>query len=474
MTKNVPAVTFGPTGFIVPPSSQILAGVIEDYQAAFGGNLNLDASNTATLSTPQGQLASSTAAIILNTDQAFQYFTTQVDPAYATGRMQDAIARIYFLDRLPSQPTVLTVQCGGLEDVAIPVNALIKDPAGNIYTCTAAGTIPSGGAIALTFANLVPGPIAVPGTVSIYQIIPGWDTVTVLSGTLGKNVESPSEFEARRKASVAQNANGTIPAIRGSVLSVSGVTDAYVIDNATNAPMTIGGVTLAANSLYVAAVGGANSNVAAAIWKKKGPGCSYNGNTTVTVYDSNSGYIPPYPSYSVTFERPASLAILFVVNIVNNANVPSNAAALIQSAIVSAFSGGDGGLRATIGSTIYATRFVAPIAALGSWAEIISIQIGSSNSASAVFIGSISGMALTVASVTSGTIAIGQTISDATGNIAPGTVITAGSGTSWTVSIAQTVASETITAAIAGSNSVSAQINQEPTIVAANIAVTLT
>ena len=63
----------------------------------------------------------------------------------------------------------------------------------------------------------------------------------------------------------------------------------------------------------------------------------------------------------------------------------------------------------------------------------------------AVFVGSISTTTLTVASVTSGTIAIGQGIRGT--GIAQGTYITAGSGSSWTVSTSQTVgAGTTITA----------------------------
>lgn len=59
--------------------------------------------------------------------------------------------------------------------------------------------------------------------------------------------------------------------------------------------------------------------------------------------------------------------------------------------------------------------------------------------AGAVFVGTISTTTLTVSSVTSGTIAIGQFVQGA----APGTIITAGSGTSWTVSVSQTVSTAT-------------------------------
>jgi hypothetical protein len=62
---------------------------------------------------------------------------------------------------------------------------------------------------------------------------------------------------------------------------------------------------------------------------------------------------------------------------------------------------------------------------------------------SAVFVGSISATTLTVSSVTSGTITIGQYITGT--GVTDGTYITAGSGLSWTVSASQTVGPSTFT-----------------------------
>jgi hypothetical protein len=352
----------------------VLAGVQADMNAAFGGNMN------PALSSPQGQLASSLTAIVGDKNSNFLFYSQQVDPAYASGRMQDGIARIYFITRLPAVPTVVTAKCTGLVNVQIPAGATALAADGNIYICTSGGTIPAGGSINLQFACTVTGPIPCPaGTLSKpYQTIPGWDTITnVADGVLGNNVETRAAFEVRRTQSVAKNSVGMLSSILGSVLGVAGVLDAYVTENSTNAAATIGGISVAANSVYIAAVGGADADVATAIFKKKAPGCSYTpGNTSVTVPDSNSGYSPPVPTYVVQFTRPTALDIKFSVFIVNTTAVPSTALAQIQAAILSAFAGGDGGPRARIGSTVYASRYYGPIAALGSWAQIVRIEVG--------------------------------------------------------------------------------------------------
>jgi uncharacterized phage protein gp47/JayE len=473
MSTNVPAVSFTATGFVAPTESAILAGRMSDINSAFGGVLvQTNADGSLALTTPQGQLATSDTAIIGDANAQFLELANGVDPAFASGRMQDAIGRLYFLTRLAAQPTTLQIACVGLQGVVITAGAQIQDASGNVYTCTTQGTIPVSGTVTLPFACITTGPIPVPGSssVSIYQAIPGWDTVTCISGVIGRNVESRAAFEQRRQQSVALNSVNTLDAILANVLTVSGVVDAYVIDNPSGTSSTVGGVTLNANSIYVCAAGSFTPlAVAQAIWAKKPPGCNYTGNTSATVSDPNPLYISP-PSYTVSFQTAVNAPIFFAISLKNSASVPSTALAQIQTALDGAFSGSDGGTVPRIGAGIFASRFYSDIAALGSWAQIISLQIGCINNPSATFTGSISGSTLTVSSVASGALAIGQFVTDAAGKIVSGTQITAGSGTSWTVSIAQTVASETMVGVVPNQNSVTMNINQEPTFSAANVA----
>jgi hypothetical protein len=371
---NVPSPTFGATGFIAPQTSAILTGVQADISAAFGTALNFN------LNTPQGQLATSETAIIANNDAIFVYYTQQVDPAYASGRMQDAIGRLYGLTRNPAEPTTLQVVCVGLQGVTIPVGATVQDTAGNVYTCTGVGTIPSGGSITLSFACITVGPIAVPTSngVSIYQAIPGWDSVSVSSGTLGTNTEGRAAFEARRQDSVAGNSFGAIGSIIGAVAAVAGVTDYYGYDNGSTNPVTIAGVSIGANSIYVCVAGGSTSDIAQAILSKKGAGCAYTGSTIVTAYDSNPLYASPIP-YTVKFQIPTPLQLLFTVQLVNSAIIPSNATALIQAELVAAVTGQSNAQpsppKARIGTVVFAASYIAAINALGSWAQVASIQV---------------------------------------------------------------------------------------------------
>lgn len=463
-------------GFVIPTTAAVVAGVKEDINSAFSNQLNMDDD------TPQGQLATSEAAVIDNTNATFLYYTTQTDPAFASGRMQDAIARIYFIERNPAQPTVVQCQCIGLAGTAIPSGSLALSADNVRYVCTEDGVIPEGGEVTLSFAAVIPGPIPCPaGTLNqIFQSIQGWDSINNADdGVIGNNVESRSEFEARRAASVAVNSLGSLPSVLGAVYTVPDVVDAYVTENVENTAQSIGGVLLNPNSLYVAVVGGDSEAVARAIWSRKAPGCAYNGNTLVTVLDTSEGYIPPYPSYAVSYEIPDALDIVFAVDILDSVLVPADAADQIKAAIIAAFSGSDGGARARIGTTVLASRYYAPVILLGSWVQLVSIKIGSTNASSAVVTGSIAGTTLTVSAVSSGVLAVGQYLIDDSGNIVSGTSIVSQSGGTpggvgtYVVSNSQTVGSETITAVTPSLSEVTVNIDQIPTVAAAQIEVNL-
>ena len=466
-TTNVPAPVFTPTGLVLPTEAAILIGVQEDYNAAFGGNLN------PALNTPQGQLCSSTAAMVANANTVFATFVNQVDPDTATGFMQDAIARIYFLNRNPAVPTTVNLQCVGAFGTPIPVGALAQDTSGNIYSCTQAGSIPVGGSVTLPFANVVAGPTACPAnTVTIiYQAINGWESVNNSSpGTIGANVESPAAFEYRREQSVGKNSQGSLPAIYAAAFGVPNVLDVFVTQNNTGA--TISGALngnpnstsypVSPHSVYVAVVGGAAQAVANAIWAATNIGAAYQpvfagtgsqagsvvtisanpggasvsrievgmtlagavsagtivnsfgtytntaGTGTLNVSTSgthasgaitgqqigsagatlvsetvtdNSGYSIPEPAYQVNFINPAATPIFFAVSLAASTLLPANIVTLVQQAVIAQFTGqAQGSLRERIGAQILASRYFAPIQAIGNEVSILTITIGFNSS----------------------------------------------------------------------------------------------
>jgi hypothetical protein len=313
---NVPSPTLGTTGLVVPDEASILSGVVADMQAAYGGSLNLNPGISSTLSTAQGQLATSLTAIIASKDSMMAQYVSQLDPKYSQGRMQDAIGYLYYLTRLPAISTQVSCTCSGAVGTVIPIGSQVQDTAGNIYSCIVGGTIGSGGNVTLTFANVVAGPIVcAPGSVNtVYITIPGWDSVTNASaGITGQNVESSIAFEARREACIPLNSIGQASAIRAAILNTGQdltpmqvPLDARVVENYSAFTQIIGGITVQPSSVFICVAGGNATEIAAAICSKKDVGCNYTDaayftasltalSTTMTVsamtYGANSGYI---------------------------------------------------------------------------------------------------------------------------------------------------------------------------------------
>lgn len=373
---NVPSVEITDTGVFVPETSKVLAGVLQDYNAAFGGNLNI-----TSVSTPQAYLAGETTANITNVNAALAYLFNNVDPAYASGRFQDAIARIYFITRKAATHTTVTALCTGSPGVMLPARSQAKDENGYTYTSAASAVFDSTGQATVIFLCDTAGAIACPAG-SLTQIlvaVPGWDAVTnEAAGIAGNPVENREDFERRRYESVAINATGTVAAIRSAVLALDNVTDCFAVDNPKNETVAYGatGYELAPHSVYVGVVGGEDEQIAQTIWTKKDLGCDYNGNTSVVVYD-DSALAAPYPQYNVVFNRPTAVPILFAVTLKASNSLPANIEELVRTAIISAFNGElNGFTRERMASYIFASRYYSVVSAISEYVNILSILIG--------------------------------------------------------------------------------------------------
>ena len=382
MSTNVPSITWTNGAPVLPAESAILAGVQADINAAFGGGVNPG------LTTPQGQLAQTETAIIGEKNNEIAYIANQVNPAFASGIWQDAIGYIYFMNRIQASGTVVNATCNGAVGTVIPAGSIAQDTNGYLYASTAAATIPTSGNVTVQFQNQTTGPIAcaIGALNKIYTAVAGWNTVSnPAAGALGNNVETRAAFELRRQASVAINAVNSLDSIRASVLAVPNVLQAYVVDNSTNATVNYGATSypLAAHSICVSVAGGTSSAIGTAIWNKKPPGCGYNGNTTITVYDNT--YSTPVP-YTVTYLTPTSTPAYFTVNIQNNPLLPSNIVQLVQNAVLASFNGQDGGTAVGINSTTYSGRYYANINAISPAVNVIEVYLGLSASPSTLLI----------------------------------------------------------------------------------------
>ena len=104
--------------------------------------------------------------------------------------------------------------------------------------------------------------------------------------------ETDDEYRARYGRLVARNARGSAESILAAVLSVEGVTDALIRENATAAEVTEQGKTIGAYSICLVVDGGTDEAVAAAIAHSKPVGTGTIGETIVDVPHAGGWSVP--------------------------------------------------------------------------------------------------------------------------------------------------------------------------------------
>lgn len=360
LNTAVPDVTITENGLSVPDVADILSGRLTDMTAALGGGAS------QSLSSPQGQIAQSDTEIIAQEYDKLLCLFNQVNPDYATGRFQDGIGRIYFMDRISAQGTVTTGTCIGQAGTVIPAGSTAITTDGYIYQAIDNITIPAGGSVDGAFVNTTTGPIpcAAGSLNQIYRAVPGWDAITNASpGVVGVDVESRIAFETRRQQSVARNSRNQDASVLSALLATKGVLDAYVWSNRTAATVNKGTTSfpVLAHSIFISVYGGADADVAESIFSTYNPGANLNGSTHYTVYD-NVNYSPPYPSYDMQWQKATPARVYFKVQIDSSLNPPSDITTQVKNMIISVFNGEYEGIgKARIGSTINAGKYYAPI-----------------------------------------------------------------------------------------------------------------
>ena len=362
-TTNIPKITIGDAGIHVPAEEAVLSGVLADFNEAFGGNMSMN------LDTPQGQLASSLTAIIADCYNQLATLMNQVNPDYAEGAMQDAIAKIYFLERKPGTKSQAVCEFIGLSGVVIPKGFEVQDENGNTWTTEKRYVIGSSGVVSAVVQS-DHDVFARAGSISsMTQYINGLDRVSNPNDSiLGRPIESREDFKERRQKSVAINSTGMPASVYANVAALPNVTDVYVVDNPKGEPVDVDGYTLKPHSIYVAANGGDDAEIAETIWRYTGNGCDYNGNTAVTVYDDL--YQDPKPSYEISFQRPEQAEVFFKVRVAQGA--PLGYETKVRQTIVDTF---EKMKLSKIGSTVYSADFFTAILQNHSDVRLIDIQV---------------------------------------------------------------------------------------------------
>lgn len=357
------AITFNSaTGMVAEDTAIIRERLATQWKNAFNVSENTPELNTEA-ETPAGQLIDGQAALISEKDAEILHLGNSFDPQTATGVAQDALARIYFLERKIAQPTYVTCQCNGLQGTVIPYGAVVESTNGYQFYNTTPQTIPSGGTAECVFRCGEYGAIEIgANTVTkIITVIPGWDAVNnSTAGITGRDVETQSEFEVRRANSVAKNSHGLAESVGGTVGNLPGVVACRIEQNRGDTAVTKLGVSIPAHSVYLSVYGGEEQDIGMALHEKLDAGCGTAGNTSVTIADPTNESEQTY-YYEIPTTKNFAVRVIFV----KDDNTPTDIETRIKRAVVANFNGLSEYEMVKMGDTIYASRFYADVIKCG-------------------------------------------------------------------------------------------------------------
>lgn len=361
-------------GMTVQDGATVREAIATDWKNAFKIDENTPELNTEP-ETPAGQLIDGMTALVVEKDNEIMQLANMFNPNTATGIYQDALAKIYFINRHVAQPTVVTCQCKGLNGTLIPKGAVVQSNDGYQFTANENVTIPAGGEVDALFSCTETGPILISANSvqKIITVIPGWDSVNNnAAGVTGRNEETQSEFEERRYNSVAANSHGLAESVGGAVYNLPDVVACKIVQNRYGEEQTINGVVVPPHSVYLSVYGGEAQDIGMTLHNKLDAGCGTAGNTSVTIADPTNGSLHLY-YYTVPTVKPVYVKVTTAPDVLYSADD-------VKQAILDNFLGQiEGFNRVIMGDELYSSRFYQTIINAG-LSGLVKVEVSTDNS----------------------------------------------------------------------------------------------
>lgn len=309
------APTVGAAGLTVPSYTDILGLFTSAFLNIYGQTYYLGNDS------PAYQLLSVLALAASDGNSVLQQAVGDMSPSTAIGAGLSALVLLNGLQRKVASFSTCLVTLTGTAGAVI-TNGVVQNAAtGDLWNLPATVTIGGGGTVVVTATAQKSGLVNALANQLTTMVNPtsGWISVTNGSNvaTLGQPVETDSQLRNRQSVSVELPSETLAAGTMAAILAVPGVTRinnnpalsvtfTTSFENFTNAMDAFGNP---AHSISPVVDGGADADVAAAIYNNRGLGVLTNGSTggtlvTVAVTDPNSAI-----TININFARPALVPI---------------------------------------------------------------------------------------------------------------------------------------------------------------------
>jgi uncharacterized phage protein gp47/JayE len=312
------------TGLNIPTYNDINDYLLEQYTSIYGQSV------TGNISSSDVQSISIFALMINDSYLAAQAVFNGMSPSKAVGAQQDSLYKLNGIARNGATTSTCTVTVVGTPNFEM-INRVAMDSDGNLWNLPTDFVIPPSGTIDVTAVCQTAGAInAAIGSINIMST-PSVSWTSVYNGVAaspGIPVETDSAFRARQASSVVLPSHSLVLGTLAAIASVDGVTryGTIGIENPTGSVDSYGNP---AHSISMVVEGGADVDIASAIYLNKTPGGYTNGTTTVNFTDAVTGIVMP-----IRFFRPTYVHIQVAVTVKALVGYTTATTATIKAAIV--------------------------------------------------------------------------------------------------------------------------------------------
>jgi uncharacterized phage protein gp47/JayE len=177
----------------------------------------------------------------------------------------------------------------------------------------------------------------------------GWATVNnVAAASVGQTEETDPELRARRTRVAERSSSVSVSALHGAISDVSGVTLTKVVQNVTESTDANG---VPAHSVWCIVLGGADADIAEAIFTHLAAGIGTYGDSSYNYADATTG-----ETYTIYFERPADVNVYVAVEVLTDQDYPADGDDLIETAVEDYFDDNQG-----LGDDVHQSRLYTPV-----------------------------------------------------------------------------------------------------------------
>jgi uncharacterized phage protein gp47/JayE len=321
------------TGLHTPVYSDIFDYLLEQYTAIYGQSV------TSNISTTDVESISMFALIINDSFETAQAIFNGLSPSKAVGAQQDSLYKLNGIARAGATFSTCTVTVTGTPNYNM-VGRVAADGDGNLWDLPSSFVIPTGGSVNVTAICETAGAVnAAIGAINLMNNpVVDWTSVYNAAAAFpGTPVEPDSAFRARQALSVVLPSQSLFAGTLAGVAAVAGVTRYGGVENPTGVTDANG---TPAHSISVVVEGGADADIAQAIYLNKTPGCLTNGSTpagngvSVNVSDPITGQTMP-----IGFYRPTYQTIQVNITVKALAGYTTATTTAIQNAVVAYLTG---------------------------------------------------------------------------------------------------------------------------------------